>query len=327
MLAAVVNVARPARTGVLRWRFLAQSEASTPHAAFNILSDATKDSLEQRKVVAMIQRPTKLAAALAFTSVILLAAVTANARIVAPPEPLAQRVEQADKVFVGVLTNRKLLEGDWCHADLKVTQAIKGANVGDLVPVVWRPTIAGYDASNEQVGLAVLKYAHENRYWLRSDTFEDAKLVTEAKSILAANEAERLAELDAFWAEVSRAVRTGDFEAYKATCHSEGVLVSGTKNMSQPLSDALARWKKEFVATKTGEMKASVEFKFSARLGDSTTAHETGIFCYSTVDSEGNSKDEYVHLEGLLVKQDGKWKTLMEYQKSKATLDEWKALE
>ena len=50
----------------------------------------------------------------------------------------------------------------------------------------------------------------------------------------------RLAELDAYWAIVSKAVNTGDFETYAATCHPEGVLVSGGKQMSQPLAAALA---------------------------------------------------------------------------------------
>ncbi|MBI1246699.1 hypothetical protein GC197_02500 [bacterium] len=136
----------------------------------------------------------------------------------------------------------------------------------------------------------------------------------------------RLAELDKFWAEVSRAVKTGDFEAYKATCHEEGVLVSGVKKTSQPLSEALARWKSGFEETKSGKLQASVEFRFSERLGDSTTAHETGIFHYSTVDTEGVSQDAFIHFEGLLVKRDGKWKTVMEYQKSEATLQEWQAL-
>ncbi len=144
-------------------------------------------------------------------------------------------------------------------------------------------------------------------------------------SALAAEGQARTQQLDAFWAEVSRSVNEGDFEAYKATCHKEGILVSGSKKTSQPLSEALARWKKEFVATKSGEMKASVVFRFSQRIGDKTTAHETGIFCYSTVNSQGESTAEYIHFEGLLIK-DGTWKTLMEYQKSKATLQEWKAL-
>jgi len=147
-----------------------------------------------------------------------------------------------------------------------------------------------------------------------------------AESELAADDRVRLSELDAYWAEVSRAVGEGDFEGYKATCHEDGVLVSGSRKNSQPLSEALARWNKDFVATKAGKVKANVEFRFSQRFGDGTTAHETGIFHYRAVDSEGKSKDRYIHFEGLLVKKNGKWKILMEYQKSKATLEEWKAL-
>ena len=134
---------------------------------------------------------------------------------------------------------------------------------------------------------------------------------------------ERLKELDAFWAKISRAVKEGDFESYKSTCHTEGVLVAGIKKMSQPLSKALERWKHEFDDTKSGKIKASVEFRFSQRMGDQTTAHETGIFLYSSTD--GGGKQEYIHFEVLLVKRDG-WKTLMEYQKSKATREEWESL-
>jgi len=142
----------------------------------------------------------------------------------------------------------------------------------------------------------------------------------------AADAGERVAELEAYWTEVARAVQAGDFEGYKATCHEEGVLVSGVRQNSQPLAVALARWKKDFTATKSGKIKANVEFRFSQRIGDNVTAHETGIFCYSMVDAEGKSTSEYIHFEGLLVKRHGKWLILMEYQKSKATLDEWEAL-
>ncbi len=139
------------------------------------------------------------------------------------------------------------------------------------------------------------------------------------------DDAARLKELDAYWAEVSRTVREGDLEGYAATCHAEGVLVSGVKKMSQPLSKALERWQHEFADTKAGKMKASVEFKFSQRMGDDTTALETGIFLYSTVTPDGKVVREYIHFEELLVKREG-WKVLMEYQKSKATPEEWDAL-
>ena len=140
-------------------------------------------------------------------------------------------------------------------------------------------------------------------------------------------EAERVSELDAYWAEVSRTVKEGDFAGYAATCHPEAVLVSGNKKLSYPLAQALARWKKEFDDTKSGVRESNVVFRFSQRLGDATTAHETGIFRYSFRQGDGELAHEYVHLEALLVKRDGRWKILMEHQKAPATEAEWKALE
>ena len=73
-------------------------------------------------------------------------------------------------------------------------------------------------------------------------------------------------------------------------------------------------------------MKASVEFRFSQRLGDHTTAHETGIFLYTSQAPGEEPKKEYVHFEGLLTKKPDGWKILMEYQKSSATEAEWDQL-
>ncbi len=143
----------------------------------------------------------------------------------------------------------------------------------------------------------------------------------------AVEEAARLVDLNAYWAEVSRTVHAGDFQGYVATCHDEGVLVSGTNGKCHPLAQALARWKKEFDDTKAGTRTSSVNFRFSKRLGDETTAHETGIFLYSWTDNvAGKTGDEYIHFEALLRKQPAGWKILMEYQKSKASVDEWDAL-
>lgn len=142
---------------------------------------------------------------------------------------------------------------------------------------------------------------------------------------LRADEASRLGELDAYWKDVSRAVAAGDFTAYAATCHADGVLVSGTKKTSYPLTEALARWEPEFQDTAAGKIKASVEFRFSQRIGDRSTAHETGMFLYSTVDADGHTKKAYIHFEALLLKR-GTWKIMMEYQKSEGTKEEWDAL-
>ncbi|MCC7374341.1 MAG: hypothetical protein IT581_06780 [Verrucomicrobiales bacterium] len=152
-----------------------------------------------------------------------------------------------------------------------------------------------------------------------------AFLVTVLAHSVVATDAARLVELNAFWSTVSRSVREGDFDGYRATCHEEGVLVSGTSKTSYPLARALERWKAGFVDTRAGTMKASVEFRFSQRFGDATTAHETGIFRYATTDAAGQSKTNFVHFEALLVKHDT-WKTLMEFQKGPGTEGEWNQL-
>jgi len=131
-------------------------------------------------------------------------------------------------------------------------------------------------------------------------------------------------ELDAFWAEVSRTVGEGDFEGYAATYHPDAILVSGTSGTSYAISQALDGWKQGFDDTKAGKMKAGVEFRFTQRLSDATTAHETGIFHYFTVDGEDQRTGQYVHFEALLVKKQG-WKMMMEYQESLATEEEWNA--
>lgn len=139
----------------------------------------------------------------------------------------------------------------------------------------------------------------------------------------AAEPATRLAELDAYWREASRTVREGDFAGYKATYHDDAVLV--TLKDSVPIGQALARWKPGFDNTRAGAMKAGVQFRFSRRVGDDTTAHESGIFLYSETGADGKRKDSPVHFEALLIKRGG-WKMVMEYQKHPATQAEWDAL-
>ena len=136
----------------------------------------------------------------------------------------------------------------------------------------------------------------------------------------------RIQELDAYWAEVSRCVNEGDFAGYKATCHKDGVIVSGSSNKAYPLAKALKKWEQDFTDTKSGKVKASVEFRFGKRLGDSTTAYETGMFLYTSIKPDGTITKDYIHLEALLLKR-GKWKIMMEYQKSKGTQEQWNELE
>lgn len=130
--------------------------------------------------------------------------------------------------------------------------------------------------------------------------------------------------LDAFWAEVSRTVGEGDFDGYAATYHEDAVLVSLASGTSYPIADALAGWKSGFDDTKAGRMKASVTFRFTQRLHDETTAHDTGIFEYTSTPAGGDPTVFRVHFEALLVNRDG-WKMVMEYQKEQASVAEWEA--
>ena len=118
-------------------------------------------------------------------------------------------------------------------------------------------------------------------------------------------------------------MKAGDFEAYKATCHPKGVLVSGSKKVSYPLAQALNRWKTEFDDTKAGDIEASVDFRFSHRFGDTQTAHESGVFLYTQKKKDAEPIREYIAFEVLLVKENGKWLTLMEYQMKAVSKEEW----
>jgi ketosteroid isomerase-like protein len=136
--------------------------------------------------------------------------------------------------------------------------------------------------------------------------------------------AQATAELDAYWAEGSRTVAEGDFEGYAKIYHPDAVLVVGGSG-SYPIATALAGWKSGFDDTREGRAKAGVEFRFTERLIGETTAHETGIFRYFLRPDEGDEQIALVHFEALLVKKDGRWLMLMEYQKGPATDAEWAA--
>lgn len=139
----------------------------------------------------------------------------------------------------------------------------------------------------------------------------------------------RIAELDQFWDNLSRTVKEGDFEGYAITYHEDAVVVfaTGEKKASKPVSEALEGWKQGFVDTKKGIQQDEVEFYFSQRLGSETTAHETGMFLFTSKEANSDDVKKYiVHFEALLVKKDGKWLMVMEHQKSMGTEEEWSNL-
>ena len=132
-------------------------------------------------------------------------------------------------------------------------------------------------------------------------------------------------ELDAYWSELARTVAEGDFDAYARGYHEDAVYVSLAKGESFPISGALENWRQGFIDTREGKTRPTVQFRFSRRLHDATTAHETGIFRYGSVSGQGEASVQFIHFEALLVKR-GRWLTMMELQKSAASEEEWAAL-
>jgi hypothetical protein len=132
-------------------------------------------------------------------------------------------------------------------------------------------------------------------------------------------------ELDQFWQALSQSVINGEFEQYKAGYHEDAILVSGFSKNSYSIKQAFARWQQGFADTKNGKMKAHVKFVWTQRFVSENTAHETGMFKYSTTDENGKTEDFIAHTTTLMVKKDGKWLIMMENQKSKATEEEWNA--
>eukprot|EP00977_Amphora_coffeiformis_P016128 scaffold4910_cov169-Amphora_coffeaeformis.AAC.10 len=153
--------------------------------------------------------------------------------------------------------------------------------------------------------------------------------------------------LNAFWQKASQVVQTGDFDTYASMYHPDAVLVctsrqeedaatttstSSQDGKTKPISRALSGWKAGFDATAAGRQRVTLSFRFSQRLHGPTTAHETGIFCYTSSKTTATPPQEptvvYLHFESLLVKKmTTGWLWMMEFQKQEATEEEWNALE
>jgi ketosteroid isomerase-like protein len=134
------------------------------------------------------------------------------------------------------------------------------------------------------------------------------------------------AEIDAFWNESERTVREGDFQAYAALYHPDAVLVRAGSGDSVPIGTALAGWREGFEQTARGEVAAELEIRIGTRLASASTSHETGIFRYESRPAGGAPTVALVHFEALVVKVDGSWLWMMEFQKGPATEAEWEAL-
>ena len=133
-------------------------------------------------------------------------------------------------------------------------------------------------------------------------------------------------ELNAAWNKLEQTVSNGDFRSFKSVYHREAVLVNGISKSSYPIKKAFEGWQQGFTDTKSGEITAHLDVKFSERIFDEFSAHETGVFHYYTINKKGQQSDTYVHFESLWVKKNNRWIMMMEYQKSRSDETEWNTL-
>lgn len=141
----------------------------------------------------------------------------------------------------------------------------------------------------------------------------------------AAVAAQSTADIDRqVWQAVAKSVVDHDIVAMGRVYHPAAVLVS--QKGTTPIADALARWGRDMVTAKKDGVRAFVEFRFTTRQDDATTAFEAGAFRYGTIDKAGVSKPSYVRFEALLVKTSAGWQMVMERQLEAITESEWNAL-
>jgi len=141
-------------------------------------------------------------------------------------------------------------------------------------------------------------------------------------------ENDRIEALDAYWEALAKSAKEGDFDGMKSLYHEDAVLVKTDTTIA--IADAFKfRWKKEIMEVKNGVRANTLEFRFSKRIGNETTAFEKGIYHYTSIERSSGTAigDSYVHFEILLVKVNGRWLATMEHQKLEASAEEWKSLE
>ena len=132
-------------------------------------------------------------------------------------------------------------------------------------------------------------------------------------------------ELDALWADVARAVATGDADLYLSTYHPDAIFVSARRGITRTVADDVEANRAAWDDTRSGRAHRSVEFRFTERLNSETSAHEAGIFRYASTEADGSTSVALIHFQAALVKKDGVWLQLLELQTSDATEAEWEA--
>ena len=132
-----------------------------------------------------------------------------------------------------------------------------------------------------------------------------------------------ISQLDRSWEAMKNSINNGDFRKFKTMYHRDAIMVNGIKDSTYSIRNAFDTWEQGFKDTKAGIIDADLELKFSRRVYNNDTAHETGIFHYYTIKESGERTDSFIHFEALWIKKQNKWLMLMENQISRTSKSEW----
>ena len=86
------------------------------------------------------------------------------------------------------------------------------------------------------------------------------------------------------------------------------------------------KWQDGLKKANKGLTQVNLDFRFSERTRDITTAFEKGIFRHELLDENCRRTERFIHFDALLTKKNGKWQIMLEHQKLPATKEEWLAL-
>ncbi len=132
------------------------------------------------------------------------------------------------------------------------------------------------------------------------------------------------AELDAYWAEVVRSVVEWDLEAQKSAYHPDAISAFGDADSYS--TRLMAELYEEIEADPDAQppVNPGLEFRFSSRVHDASSAHEVGMYHFW---ADGRS-DFFGLVEAYLVKKDGRWVSLLDIRRGEngRSRAEWDAL-
>jgi ketosteroid isomerase-like protein len=126
------------------------------------------------------------------------------------------------------------------------------------------------------------------------------------------------------WSVLAATVANDDIAGMGAVYFPNAVLVSPTGTTA--IKDTLERWGRDMAAAKAKGNRAAVEFRFTQRLDNATTAFDAGLFKYTVIEKAGAASSKYYPFEILLAKTNGKWLILMERQFAEVSQGAWDKL-